>query len=108
LSEYGGGQAPGVAKSRDSRRDAEFVEGGDVHDGPVLFSTTPPTPAVELTAQQRQILQLAAEGMTNKEIGERLFLSPRTVSAHVYRLFPKLGVTSRTALREVLTRPQQQ
>ena len=46
--------------------------------------------------------QLAATGLSNKEIGERLFLSPRKVSAHVYRIFPKLGITSRAALRDAL------
>jgi DNA-binding NarL/FixJ family response regulator len=55
---------------------------------------------------------LAAAGLTNKQIGERLFLSPRTVATHLYQLFPKLGVTSRAALRDALTaqppeRPQQ-
>jgi DNA-binding NarL/FixJ family response regulator len=40
--------------------------------------------------------------MTNKQIGERLYLSPRTVSSHLYRLFPKLGVASRSALRRAL------
>jgi DNA-binding CsgD family transcriptional regulator len=45
---------------------------------------------------------LAAAGMTNKEIGERLFLSHRTVGAHLYRVFPKLGITSRAALRDAL------
>jgi len=56
-----------------------------------------------LTSQQLEIAQLAAEGLTNKEIGERLFLSHRTVGTHLYQLFPKLGVTSRAALRDALT-----
>ncbi|MFF7203275.1 ATP-binding protein [Streptomyces sp. NPDC008141] len=55
-----------------------------------------------LTPQQREIAELAAAGLTNKQIGERLFLSPRTVSTHLYQLFPKLGVTSRAALRDAL------
>jgi DNA-binding NarL/FixJ family response regulator len=55
-----------------------------------------------LTPQERQIADLAATGLTNKQIGERLFLSPRTVSAHLYHLFPKLGVTSRAALAHAL------
>jgi DNA-binding NarL/FixJ family response regulator len=45
---------------------------------------------------------LAATGLTNKEIGQRLYLSHRTVGAHLYRLFPKLGITSRAALRDAL------
>jgi DNA-binding CsgD family transcriptional regulator len=55
-----------------------------------------------LTPQQLEIAQLAAEGLTNKEIGARLFLSHRTVGTHLYQLFPKLGVTSRAALRDAL------
>ncbi len=55
-----------------------------------------------LTPQQREIARLAAAGLTNKRIGERLFLSPRTVGTHLYQLFPKLGVTSRAALRDGL------
>jgi DNA-binding CsgD family transcriptional regulator len=55
-----------------------------------------------LTAQEREIAMLAATGMTNREIGQRLYLSPRTVSTHLYRIFPKLGITSRAALRDAL------
>jgi DNA-binding NarL/FixJ family response regulator len=65
---------------------------------------TPPGPGTPLTPQQREIAQLAAAGLTNKEIGEHLFLSPRTVSTHLYQLFPKLGVSSRAALRDALDR----
>ncbi|MFD0317769.1 response regulator transcription factor [Streptomyces flavalbus] len=50
--------------------------------------------------------ELAATGLTNKEIGERTRLSPRTVSSHLYRVFPKLGITSRAALRDALARAQ--
>ena len=46
----------------------------------------------ELTPQQRQIVRLASAGLTNREIADRLFLSPRTVSSHLYRTYPKLGV----------------
>jgi len=45
---------------------------------------------------------LAAAGLSNKEIGQQLFLSHRTVGAHLYRVFPKLGITSRAALRDAL------
>ncbi|WKU05436.1 AAA family ATPase [Micromonospora sp. HUAS LYJ1] len=55
-----------------------------------------------LTAQELQIAELAASGMTNKQIAGRLYLSHRTVGAHLYRIFPKLGVTSRAALRDAL------
>jgi DNA-binding CsgD family transcriptional regulator len=55
-----------------------------------------------LTWQERRIADLAAGGLTNKEIGARMHLSPRTVSSHLYRAFPKLGITSRAALRDAL------
>lgn len=48
-----------------------------------------------LTGQEQQIARLAATGLTNREIGEQLQLSPRTVGAHLYRVFPKLGISSR-------------
>jgi ATP/maltotriose-dependent transcriptional regulator MalT len=58
----------------------------------------------DLTVQERQIAQLAATGLTNKQIGARLFMSHRTVAAHLHRIFPKLGVTSRAALSGALQR----
>jgi DNA-binding NarL/FixJ family response regulator len=56
-----------------------------------------------LTPQERQVAELAAAGLTNKEIGQQLFLSHRTVSGHLHRIFPKLGITSRAALRDGLS-----
>jgi ATP/maltotriose-dependent transcriptional regulator MalT len=55
-----------------------------------------------LTPQEREIASLAASGLTNKQIGERLFLSHRTVGFHLHRVFPKLGISSRAALRDAL------
>jgi DNA-binding CsgD family transcriptional regulator len=54
--------------------------------------------------QQRQIVRLASDGLTNREIGDRPFLSPRTVSSHLYRSYPKLGVAGRNQLRDVIAR----
>jgi DNA-binding CsgD family transcriptional regulator len=56
----------------------------------------------ELTPQELQIVQLAAQGLTNREIGQMLYLSHRTISSHLYRTFPKLGITSRAQLRDAL------
>jgi len=54
------------------------------------------------TAQELEIARLAATGLTNQEIGERLFLSHRTVGSHLYHLFPKLGITNRAQLASAL------
>lgn len=56
----------------------------------------------ELTGQERQVVRLAATGLTNPEIAASLYLSPRTVSTHLYNAFPKLGVTARAQLRDIV------
>jgi DNA-binding CsgD family transcriptional regulator/tetratricopeptide (TPR) repeat protein len=56
-----------------------------------------------LTPQQREIVELAAQGLTNREIGLRLHLSPRTVASHLHRSFPKLGIAGRLQLNAVIT-----
>jgi ATP/maltotriose-dependent transcriptional regulator MalT len=61
-----------------------------------------PRASDRLTPQELQIAQMAAGGMSNREIGQSLFLSHRTVGFHLYRLFPKLGITSRNQLRGAL------
>jgi ATP/maltotriose-dependent transcriptional regulator MalT len=55
-----------------------------------------------LTPQEYEIVSLAASGLTNKQIAERLFLSHRTVGGHLHRAFPKLGVATRAGLRDAL------
>ncbi|GGZ27727.1 LuxR family transcriptional regulator [Streptomyces olivaceoviridis] len=65
-------------------------------------TATRPGP-VTLTAQELQIATLAATGLTNKQIAERLFLSHRTIGTHLYQIYPKLGITSRAALRDALS-----
>ncbi|HEX5895557.1 MAG TPA: AAA family ATPase [Thermoleophilaceae bacterium] len=56
----------------------------------------------QLTPQELQIARLVADGLSNREIGDRLYLSHRTVGSHLYRMFPKLGVTSRAQVAEAL------
>jgi ATP/maltotriose-dependent transcriptional regulator MalT/uncharacterized Fe-S cluster protein YjdI len=55
-----------------------------------------------LTAQELQIAQLAAEGLSNKEIAHRLYLSHRTIGTHLYRIYPKLDISSRGELAAAL------
>ena len=55
-----------------------------------------------LTSQQREVAILASHGMTNGEIADRLFLSPRTVASHLHRSYPKLGIAGRYQLRDVI------
>ena len=56
-----------------------------------------------LTAKEYEVAQLAARGLTNKQIGAELFLSPRTVGTYLYRAYPKLGISTRAALRDALS-----
>jgi DNA-binding CsgD family transcriptional regulator len=64
-----------------------------------------PDALADLTAQQREIVILASRGLTNAEIADRLFLSPRTVASHLYRSYPKLGIAGRHQLRDLNRRP---
>ena len=77
---------------------------------PAESSGHPGSPAVrdlaasdQLTAQELQIAQLAAQGLSNRDIAQRLYLSHRTIGTHLYRIFPKLGIISRGELRSALS-----
>jgi DNA-binding CsgD family transcriptional regulator len=59
----------------------------------------------QLSPQELQIASMAAEGLSNREIAQRLYLSPRTVGSHLYRVFPKLGISSRAQLGTAMPRP---
>ncbi len=56
----------------------------------------------KLSAQELQVAQMAADGLSNREIGQKLYLSHRTVGSHLYRTYPKLGITARSQLRGVI------
>jgi DNA-binding CsgD family transcriptional regulator len=64
--------------------------------------TRTPEPRAGLTAHERQIARLARDGLSNPEIGGRLFLSPRTVEWHLHKVFAKLGIRSRSELFSAL------
>jgi DNA-binding CsgD family transcriptional regulator len=89
------GAAPWAARAASELRATGLTIGQQADHGPA-----------SLTPQQREIATLAAAGLTNKQIAERLYLSPRTVSTHLHQLFPKLGVTTRAALRDALDVPR--
>ena len=76
--------------------------GNELRATGVTIGPTEHSGLTSLTPQQLEIAHLAAQGLTNKEIGKRLFLSHRTVGTHLYQLYPKLGITSRAALRDAL------
>jgi len=63
----------------------------------------PQSPRLEqLTPHEQQIARLVVAGLSNREIGERLSVSHRTIGYHLYRMFPKLSITSRAELGVVL------
>jgi DNA-binding NarL/FixJ family response regulator len=62
-----------------------------------------PGAGAALTAQEAQVARLARDGLSNPEIGTRLFISPRTAKYHLSKVFTKLGISSRCQLGRVLT-----
>ena len=81
------GVTPWARRAREELRAAGEQSGSPVRDA-----------WDDLSPQETQIAAMVAEGLSNREIGERLFLSHRTVGSHLYRMFPKLGVHSRVDL----------
>ncbi|MCM0674814.1 AAA family ATPase [Micromonospora phytophila] len=79
------------------RARAELRATGDVPAAP----RTAGDPLSVLTPQERHVVRLAAGGASNRDIAAQLFLSPRTVGYHLYKAFPKLGITSRAQLAAI-------
>lgn len=90
----------GAIPSRD-RAHAERRASGEVGG----VSEQPDAPHAALTAQEYRIARAAANGRSNREIAEALGLSPRTVGYHLYKIFPKLDITSRAQLAAALEQP---
>jgi DNA-binding CsgD family transcriptional regulator len=86
------GARPWAARTGNELRATGQVRQSNLHTKPAA-----------LTPQEQAIAALAASGLSNKQIAERLYLSHRTVENHLHRVFPKLGVTSRAALRDALS-----
>ncbi len=95
----------------DLLRAIRSVAGGGTYVDPVLAGTLAASPAgakrPELTVRERDILRLLADGLSNEEIGARLFISPETVRTHIRKAMTKLGADTRTqavarALRDEL------
>ncbi len=78
------------------------VAANELRAAGVTAAQPAPSAWASLTSQEREVVRLAAAGLTNKEIGAGLLLSARTVSTHLYRAFPKLGVASRAQLRDLV------
>ncbi|MFI7438855.1 ATP-binding protein [Nonomuraea indica] len=81
------------------RARAELRATGDVPAAPRRADD----PLSVLTAQERQVVRLAAGGASNRDIAAQLYLSPRTVGYHLYKAFPKLGISSRAELAAIVT-----
>jgi DNA-binding NarL/FixJ family response regulator len=74
------------------------VARGEVAAGPPAGAAEPRTGVKALTRREREIAELVADGLGNRDIAERLYLSKRTVDSHVEHVFTKLGFSSRAQL----------
>ncbi|MFF8381225.1 AAA family ATPase [Streptomyces sp. NPDC015661] len=90
------------AEARAPRIVEELRASGERTDGGAPGAPGEDAARALLTARELRIAELAGHGLSNREIGEQLGLAPRTIGAYLYRIFPRLGVTGRAQLAEVL------
>ncbi|MEY9841212.1 AAA family ATPase [Streptacidiphilus sp. EB103A] len=93
------GDGPSGNRARDLARSARSAGPGQSE----AQTQSGAAPLVELTLREREVARLAGQGLKTKEIAERLHVSPRTVDAHLSRIYHKLGVNSRVALVRLVT-----
>jgi len=91
--------APSVAKTDSPISSASTAAPNQIQNTPAPPATLPSLPTLPngLSAREVEVLRLVATGMTNADVADQLFLSPRTVHAHLHRIYGKLGVSTRSA-----------
>ncbi len=94
VAEEAAASAVALGHDRLCRRTAEFIAAAGLTRGAGHAAHS--DEVAELTAREQQVLELIAEGLSNRQIGERLFISGKTASVHVSAILRKLGVSSRT------------
>ena len=77
---------------------AERASGELRATGQATLRVSEPGPLARLTPQEFQIARMAVAGVSNRDIAAQLFLSHRTIAYHLYKAYPKLGITSRAEL----------
>ncbi|GGM23704.1 LuxR family transcriptional regulator [Streptomyces fumigatiscleroticus] len=90
------------AEARVARITAELRASGERTEAGAASGPRPERAGDLLSPQELRIARLAGQGLSNRQIGEVFGLSPRTIGAYLYRIFPRLGVTARTQLAEAL------
>ncbi|QTX05947.1 helix-turn-helix transcriptional regulator [Agromyces archimandritae] len=99
------GHAAGGIGAAAAGADASGADAGSAADAGRRAAASTPDPLAELTARERQVLDLVAEGLSNRQIGERLFISGKTASVHVSAILRKLGASTRTEAARLAAGP---